>query len=541
MKILFIQPPYPFSEFPKPSYALMSMGAVLKEQGMDVEVLDLLSTRFSQKKIEDRLARYRPDLIGITSVTMNFPAAVRILQTCKALMPGAAAVIGGPHATFMAEETLRSFPEVDIVVRGEGEETIRELAMALDRNQDLDKVKGLTFRRNGSIARTDDRPFIQDIDCLPLPDRTLFPISRYLAMRVPASVLTSRGCPTGCSFCVGYRMTGRKGRFRNPLRVVDEIEAARRLGFEEVCIDDDLFTRNRRHVTAICDEILKRGLKLKLYIFARVDTVDESLLRKLKEAGCAMICFGLESGNQRILDLANKRATVERARRAVELSKAAGISPLGSFILGLPGETRETMEETVSFAQSLGIPHGFHLLSPFPGTRIREKASEYGIKILTDDWSLYDADHAVTETEALKAAEVESLAKNFFGHLTVEIESMKKGTLNGTYAGPYREEMEKRLEVDFAWKLLSGDLIEEEGTIPQAEAPLRADRPDPLEPLVRRLAAAAAAPQEFVERILRKWASKELIVCRKDSGLHRWTWREPSRARSPLQKSPPLP
>ena len=541
MKILFIQPPYPFSEFPKPSYALMSMGAVLKEQGMDVEVLDLLSTRFSQKKIEDRLARYRPDLIGITSVTMNFPAAVRILQTCKALMPGAAAVIGGPHATFMAEETLRSFPEVDIVVRGEGEETIRELAMALDRNQDLDKVKGLTFRRNGSIARTDDRPFIQDIDCLPLPDRTLFPISRYLAMRVPASVLTSRGCPTGCSFCVGYRMTGRKGRFRNPLRVVDEIDAARRLGFEEVCIDDDLFTRNRRHVTAICDEILRRGLKLKLYIFARVDTVDEPLLRKLKEAGCAMICFGLESGNQRILDLANKRATVERARRAVELSKAAGISPLGSFILGLPGETRETMEETVSFAQSLGIPHGFHLLSPFPGTRIREKASEYGIKILTDDWSLYDADHAVTETDALKAAEVEALAKNFFGNLTAEIESMKKGTLNGTYTGPYREEMEKRLEVDFAWKLLSGDLIEEEGAIPEAEVPLRADQPEPLEPLLRRLASAAAAPQEFVEKIVRKWVSKELILCRKDAGFHRWSWREPSRARSPLQKSPPLP
>jgi len=519
----------------------MSMGAVLKEQGMDVEVLDLLSTRYSQKKIEARLTRYQPDLIGITSVTMNFPAAVRILQTCKTLMPEATAVIGGPHATFMAEETLRSYPEVDIVVRGEGEETIREVARALDRREGLEEVMGLTFRCNGTVVRTEDRPFIEDIDRLPLPDRTLFPISRYLAMRVPASVLTSRGCPTGCSFCVGYRMTGRKGRFRNPLRVVDEIEAARCLGFEEVCIDDDLFTRNRRHVTAICDEILNRGLKVKLYIFARVDTVDEPLLRKLKEAGCAMICFGLESGNQKILDLANKHATVERARRAVELSKAAGIAPFGSFILGLPGETRETMEETVSFAQSLGIPHGFHLLSPFPGTRVREKAAEYGIKILTDDWSLYDADHAVTETEALKASEVEALAKNFFGNLGAEIERMKKGTLTGTYTGPYREEMEKRIEVDFAWKLLSGDLIEEEGAIPEAEAPLRDDRPQPLEPLGRRIASAVAMPQEFVEKILRKWVAKELIVCRKDLTFHRWSWRESSTARSPLQKSPPLP
>ncbi len=541
MKILFIQPPYPFSEFPKPSYALMSLGAVLKEQGMDVEVLDLLSTRYSLQKIEGCLARYQPDLIGITSVTMNFPAAVRILQTCKTLMPGATAVIGGPHATFMAEETLRSYPEVDIVVRGEGEETIRELTRALDKRGGLEEVKGLTFRRNGSIVRTEDRPFIEDIDRLPLPDRTLFPISRYLAMRVPASVLTSRGCPTGCSFCVGYRMTGRKGRFRNPLRVVDEIEAARGLGFEEVCIDDDLFTRNRRHVTAICDEILNRGLKLKLYIFARVDTVDEPLLRKLKEAGCAMICFGLESGNQKILDLANKRATVERARRAVALSKAAGISPLGSFILGLPGETRETMQETVSFAQSLGIPHGFHLLAPFPGTRLREKASEYGIKILTDDWSLYDADHAVTETEALKAVEVEAQARNFFGNLTAEIEGMKKGTLAGTYAGPYREEMEKRLEVDFAWKLLSEDLIEEAGAVPAAEVSLQDGRPQPFEPLGRRIASAVAMPQGFVEKILRKWVTKKLIVCRKDADLYRWSWRESSRARSPLQKSPPLP
>ena len=541
MKILFIQPPYPFSEFPKPSYALMSMGAVLKEQGMEVEVLDLLSTRYSPKKIEDRLARFQPDLIGITSVTMNFPAAVRILQTCKTFLPAATAVIGGPHATFMAEETLRSFPEVDIVVRGEGEETIQELAMALDRKEGLEEVKGLTFRRNGSIARTEDRPFIQDIDRLPLPDRTLFPVSRYLAMRVPASVLTSRGCPTGCSFCVGYRMTGRKGRFRNPRRVVDEIEAARRLGFEEVCIDDDLFTRNRRHVTAICDEILNRGLSLKMYLFARVDTVDEPLLRKLKEAGCAMICFGLESGNQKILDLANKRATVERARRAVELSKAAGIAPFGSFILGLPGETRETMEETVSFAQSLGIPHGFHLLSPFPGTRLREKASEYGIKILTDEWSLYDADHAVTETAELKAAEVESLAKNFFGNLTAEIDRMKRGTLNGTYTGPYREEMEKRLEVDFAWKVLSGDLLEERGAIPEAEAPSRDGQPQPLESLSGRIASAAAMPRPFVEKILQKWIAQELIVCRKDSAFHHWSWRESNTARSPRQKSPPLP
>jgi radical SAM superfamily enzyme YgiQ (UPF0313 family) len=526
MKVLLVQPPYPYSEFPKPSSALIFLGTVLRQAWIEVEILDLLSTRYSLKKIEDRLNRYQPDVVGATSVTMNFPAAVKILQHCKAITPEVKIVMGGPHVTFTAEETLRDFPEVDIIVRGEGEETIQDLVFAIEKGKSLEETKGITFRRNGTIVRTEDRPFIKDLDLLPLPDRTLFPLSRYLAMHVPASVLSSRGCPTGCSFCVGYRMTGRRGRFRNPLRVVDEIESAHLLGFQEICIDDDLFTRNRRHVYAICDEIGRRGLKFKMYIFARVDTVDAPLLKKLKEAGCAMICFGLESGNQKVLDLANKRTTLEKARKAMQLSKDAGISPLGSFILGLPGETRETMEETISFAQSLSIPHGFHLLSPFPGTAIRERAAEYGIKILTDDWSLYDADHAVTETDALSAAEVESFARTFFQNLGAEVEKMKKGTLEGTYNGPYREEMEKRLEVDLAWKLLAGDLIEGQGNISGNDSLSPEERKDSLLPLARRIAGAVALPLPFVESKLRKLAERGLLICHQTADSCCWQWKE---------------
>jgi anaerobic magnesium-protoporphyrin IX monomethyl ester cyclase len=526
MKVLFIQPPYPFSEFPKPSSALLFLGTVLRQEGVEVEILDLLSCRYSLEKIEARLARFQPDIIGATCVTLNFPIAVKTLQHCKAIAPHAITLMGGPHVTFTAEETMRRFPEVDIIVRGEGEETLKELVFALDRGNKLEKVKGLTFRREGTIFQTEDRPLIQELDLLPHPDRTLFPIARYLAMRVPASVLSSRGCPIGCSFCVGYRMTGRQGRFRNPLRVVDEIASAQRLGFEEICLDDDLFTRNRPHVLSVCDEIVRRGLQLNLYIFSRVDTVDPPLLRKLKEAGCVMICFGLESGNQKILDRADKRTTLEKARRAVQLSKEAGIAPFGSFILGLPGETRETMEETYSFAQSLGIAYGFHLLSPFPGTRIRERAAEYGIRILTDDWSLYDADHAVTETDGLRAAEVESFAKSFFQNLGAEIENMKRGTLAGTYRGPYREEMEKRLEVDFAWQLLAGDLLEEQGRIPRAEGRGPDPEEDPLRLLAKRLAEIVSLPLSFVEAKLHKLSARRLILCQRSADSYRWFWRE---------------
>ena len=523
MKILLIQPPYPFSEFPKPSSALMSLGTILRQEGKEVEVLDLLSTRYSTDKIDRCLARFQPDVIGVTSVTMNFPLAVQTLQYCKEKAPGAVAVMGGPHVTFTDEDTLRKYPGVDVIVRGEGEETTRELIQVLEKGQSLEKVRGLAFRRNGKVRRTENRPWIPDLDVLPMPDRTLFPISRYLAMRVPVSILSSRGCPMDCSFCVGHRMTGRQGRFRNPYQVVDEIEAAQRLGFEEVCIDDDLFTRKRSHVFTICDEIVRRGLKMNMYIFARVDTVDSELLRKLRAAGCKMICFGLESGNQKVLDLADKRATPEKARRAVELCKEVGISPLGSFILGLPGETRDTMEETISFAQSLGIPYGFHLLSPFPGTKIREKAAEYGLKILTDDWSLYDADHAVTETEGVSAREVQNFAQSFFGKLSANIEEMKRGTIAGTYQGPFREDMERRVEVDFAWKLLSGDLIEEKGMIPRSEVHAESG---PLGPLAKRLADRVSLPLSFVEIKLRKLADRKCLLCREEDGMFRWEWRQ---------------
>jgi radical SAM superfamily enzyme YgiQ (UPF0313 family) len=523
MKILLIQPPYPFSEFPKPSSALLSLGTILKQEGEEVEVLDLLSTRYSTDKIDRRISRFQPEVIGVTSVTMNFPLAVQTLQYCKKKAPEATTVMGGPHVTFTDEETLRKYPGVDIIVRGEGEDTTRELTQVLEKGERLEKVRGLAFRQNGKIQRTDDRPFIPDLDVLPMPDRTLFPISRYLAMRVPVSILSSRGCPMDCSFCVGYRMTGRKGRFRDPYKVVDEIEAAHRLGFEEVCIDDDLFTRKRSHVFTICDEILRRGLKMDMYIFARVDTVDEPLLKKLREAGCRMICFGLESGNQKVLDLAGKRATPEKARHAVDLCKEVGISPLGSFILGLPGETRETMEETISFAQSLGIPYGFHLLSPFPGTRVRERASEFGLKILNDDWSLYDADHAVTETEGVSAAEVQSFAKSFFGKLGADIEEMKRGTIAGTYQGPFRKDMEKRVEVDFTWKLLSGDLIEEKGKIPRSEVQTG---DGPIAPLAQRLAGILSLPLPFVETKIRKLTDRKYICCREEDGWFRWEWKE---------------
>lgn len=526
MRVLLIQPPYPFSEFPKPSSALMYLGAVLKQAGVEVQVLDLLSTRFTPTKISARLGTFRPQVIGVTAVTMNFPLAIQILNLCKKISPESLTLLGGPHATFTAASILREFPAVDLIVRGEGEETIRELIGSLEDGRDWSKIRGLSFRRGARIIQTENRPWIQNLDALPPVDRTLFPLARYLALRVPASVLTSRGCPVGCSFCVGYRMMGSAGRFRKPYKVVDEIETALRLGFDEICIDDDLFTRCPDHVLMTCREIERRRLRFKMYIFARVDTVDRNLLERLRQAGCAMICFGLESGSQEILDRVNKQTTLEAARRAVRLCREVGITPFGSFILGLPGETSKTMDETLSFARSLEIPFGFHLLAPFPGTPIRDRAAELGIKILTDDWSLYDADHAVTESELLPAAQVEGFARRFFKDLEERIQELQRATLAGSYRGPYREEMEKRIAVDFAWKVLSEDRIEELGAVKIQEARTPDGGQDPLEPLIGRMAKVLPYPSSFVADQLKSFIERGLMVCRKESSIYRWRWRD---------------
>jgi len=533
MRVLLIQPPYPFSEFPKPSSALMLLGAVLKEEGHEVRGLDLLSTRPTPAKIEDCLQRFQPQVVGTTSVTMNFPEAIRILRHCKRFSPEILTLLGGPHATFMDRPILQEGSAVDIVVRGEGEETLRALIRSLQRKNEWGSIRGISFRRNGTIVRTPSRPLIPDLNALPPPDRSLFPVSRYLALQVPVSILSSRGCPVGCAFCVGSRMMGQRGRFREPRRVVDEIEAALRLGFEEVCIDDDLFSRSRRHVRAICQEILGRRLRFKMHIFSRVDTVDRDLLEWLKEAGCAMICFGLESGSQKILDGVNKGITLGKVRRTIELCRTIGITPFGSFILGLPGETRVTMRETLAFARSLEIPFGFHLLAPFPGTPVRDRAAQYGLKILTNDWSLYDADHAVTENAHLPAHEVERFAQAFFQDLEEKIQAMREATLQGSYRGPFRKEMEKRIAVDFAWRMLSEDGLEKYGTFPLAEAQRNRGVFDPLEPLVDRIGKMVSDPKSLIRSQLERFFQKGWIQCRVEASRIRWQWREDSSGPGP--------
>jgi radical SAM superfamily enzyme YgiQ (UPF0313 family) len=404
MRVLLINPYYPISETPSPPLGLAYLASALTAAGVEVKILDLVVFPYSQSMLKTLIEDFKPQVAGITAVTMTFDNAMGVLKDIKRIDPHILTVMGGPHVSFCARETLNACPQLDLIVLGEGERTIVDLALALNDDRAWDGVDGIAFRNGSEVCFTAKRGPIENLDDLPLPDRSLLPLGRYRALGMPISLTTSRGCPYKCIFCVGRKMVGAKVRYRSAVNIVDELEYLTNLNFRQINIADDLFTSNKRHCTAVCDEIIKRGLQLKWTSFARVDTVSDTVLTKMKAAGCSAVSFGIETANPQILKTIKKGITLKQVEDAVDMCKRAAILPFASFILGLPGETPQTIKETMEFGNRLkkrGLSFGFHLLAPFPGSEVRESSKQYGIKILTNDWSQYHANRAIVETPAI--------------------------------------------------------------------------------------------------------------------------------------------
>jgi radical SAM superfamily enzyme YgiQ (UPF0313 family) len=404
MRVLLINPFYPISETPSPPLGLAYLASALLEAEIEVELLDLVVFPYSRSRLRTHLERFKPQIAGITAVTMSFNNAINVIKDVKAVNPDILTVMGGPHVSFCARDTLNTYPELDFIVLGEGEHTVVELIRATDKGDSFDSVKGIAYRYGDEIFFSEKRELIKNLDDLPLPARHLLPLGRYKALGMPISLTTSRGCPFKCIFCVGRKMVGTKVRYRSPGNIVDELEYLSTLKFHQINIADDLFTADKNHCMAVCEEILKRELRLKWTSFARVDTVSDDVLTKMKAAGCSAVSFGIESANPQILKTIKKGITPQQVVDAVAMCKRSGITPYASFILGLPGETPETIKESMDFGErlkKLGLSFGFHLLAPFPGTEVREQCSKFGIKILTDDWSQYHANRAIVETTAV--------------------------------------------------------------------------------------------------------------------------------------------
>jgi radical SAM superfamily enzyme YgiQ (UPF0313 family) len=435
--------------------------------------------------------------------------------------------MGGPHVTFCARDTLQEHPELDVIVLGEGETTIVELARAADNSKHWKDINGIAFRKDSEIYHTAEREWVQDLDTLAPPARQLLALGRYRALGMPISMTTSRGCPFKCIFCVGRKMVGAKVRYRNPVAVVDELEYLSTLNFNQINIADDLFTANKNHCLAVCEEIIKRKLDIKWTSFARVDTVSEKLLKRMKAAGCTAVSFGIESANPGILKTIKKGITLQQVVEAVEACNRAGVIPHASFILGLPGETPDTIRETMEFGErlkSVGLSYGFHLLAPFPGTAVREQSSDYGIRILSDDWSEYHANRAIVETPTVNRHMLDDIVTEWQNEYNGYLEDIQNRAKEGRATADEIWEVENLERIVLIYDLMMQNIIEEQGHW-NSDGPALSPA-DRLPALVDRIKESTPNNSKVIYNTLQDAVQKGSLICTEDGGQIRWQWKD---------------
>ena len=376
MRVILVNPPQD-TGYPLPPMGLSLLAAVLERKGHRVTVVDANALNLKPEGIAPHITN--ADVIGITAMTPTINAAINIAHHLKQNDSHSTIILGGAHASLLSEETLTTASPIDIVVRGEGEETIIELLQALEEKQPLDNIPGISYRRNGEVINTPARSTTVDLDSLPFLAHQLLPWKRYkpyppYGRALPfTTLITSRGCPYACSFC-SKPVFGNKFRGQSPERVVDEIACYKeKFGIKEVAFHDDIFTLSKRRAHAIADEVMKRGIKIYWTCETRVNLVDKDLLRHMKQAGCYAIAYGIESASQQILDIFNKGITLEQVEEAVRLSQEVGLLTIGYFMIGSPGDSRETITKTIEFAKRLRLDFAqFGITIPFPGTKLYE-------------------------------------------------------------------------------------------------------------------------------------------------------------------------
>lgn len=521
MRVAIIAPPYPLEEAPAPPLGVCYVAAAFEKAGAKVKIFDYVVSGYSREKLKAAMEEFSPHVVGATSVTMNFSHAAKIITDVKSIDSSVITLMGGPHVSFYASETLNQYPAVDIVVIGEGEQTISELVPKLDQHKSIDGVAGIAFKKNSKVVQTGVREFIKDLDSIPLPARHLLPLARYKALGFPVSIITSRGCPNKCIFCLGRRMVGHKVRYRDTSLVVDEIESLLSMGFTRINVADDLFTSNKKRVREVCQEIARRGLSFGWSAFSRVNTVDKKTFALMRETGCDCVSFGIESGNKEMLKRVKKNITLDQARNAVSVCKEVGILPHASFMVGLPGETHQTMADSDAFARSLDVVYGYHFLAPFPGTTVRENIPDYDLEILTDDWSLYDANRPVVRSLNVSAKD----AIDFVARFDAECEEEWKRLEDDYGKGKNSPEDELRIEgtrkVGLTFHILEQDLIEKNAAIPRKMAD---DSKAALSLLSDKIAKKTDKSQDEVDAVVVPFFKQGHILIDKNNNAPHWAW-----------------
>jgi radical SAM superfamily enzyme YgiQ (UPF0313 family) len=525
MRFLLINPFYPISETPSPPLGLAFLAAALESAGVEVRILDFVVYPYTRRMLESEITDFKPQMVGATAVTMTFDNAIKVINDVKQINPDIYTVMGGPHVSFCAQETLKEFQSLDFIVIGEGEQTVVDLIHQGNGEHRWNRVNGIAFRHGTDIRFTPPRELIQNLDLLPWPARHLLALGRYRALGMPVSLTTSRGCPFKCIFCVGRKMVGARVRYRSPSKVVEELAYLNTLDFNQINIADDLFTANKKHCLAVCDEIIERNLRLKWTSFARVDTVSEEILIRMKSAGCSAVSFGIESANPGILKTIQKGITLQQVKDAVDMCKRAGIIPHASFILGLPGETPETIRETMDFGEALkeaGLSYGFHLLAPFPGTEVRERSDSFNIRILTNDWSQYHANRAIVETPTVNRQMLDDIIAKWENEYNVYLEDIKSRLETGQATEDESWEVNNLEHIVLAYDLMMNTVIEKVGTWKAAKNPV--SKAEALRTLSKRIKQCVAAKPNLVDNMLERTVQQKNLAFVEQDGWIQWRW-----------------
>ncbi len=388
--------------------SLPSIAAVLREAGHEVKLVDCVAQDSSLDDLIDLASTFRPGLVLFNFSTVTYEGDKETVKVLRGVSQAHFTAIG-VHVTTLPEVTLKE-TSLDSVVRGEPEETVLALAEALEAKSSLGEVRGLSFKDGGEVINNPPREFIKDLDSLPFPARDLLDNEKYtmpISNRPYTLIITSRGCPHSCIFCTAHCYYGKKLRKRSATNIVDEMEEVKeKYGIEDITMWSDTFTLDRQFVLDVCDEIEKRGLKVNWMCNSRVDTVDFEMLSRMAETGCTVMSYGVESGVQEILDRAKKRTTVEQIKDAFKWTKAAGIESIAHVILGLPGETPQTIKKTVALVNQIQPDYAqYYCAIPFPGTELYKVAVKEGW-LVTKDWSKFEINQAIISTPELSAEEL---------------------------------------------------------------------------------------------------------------------------------------
>ncbi|MFH0861947.1 MAG: radical SAM protein [Candidatus Altiarchaeota archaeon] len=345
--------------------------ASLLDGKADVSVIDCIAESMNLEGLKNEILNLKPDYLiaNVTTPTIEFD--LDSLSEIKGVFPRVKTAVMGIHATYFAEE-LAAHPAIDYVIRGEPDLTAYELPL-----KDPHEVKGLVFKEGGRIIETEKRPYL-DVGELPHPAWDKLKLSAY---RLPIKnkkyviVMPGRGCPYNCSFCVAPYYYGQKMRTRSADSVIGEVEHVReKYGIDEFFFFVETFTLNKGFIIELCDKLVERKIKISWMCNSRVDKLDQEMLQKMKASGCWLMSFGIESANQGILDRAGKGITPEKSRQTIRLANRLGIATLGHFVLGLPGETEETIKKTIEFSKTLELDFAeYYIAVPYPGSRLYEE------------------------------------------------------------------------------------------------------------------------------------------------------------------------